>query len=130
MIDIIEFGSFPFAPSKENLKPRPDRRAIASVLPHESKMRVGELSSDGWRFETPWSEIFAPLLTYSATGRLAYIVREAGQIFVVLDDEAQYEYWDDISDELYWSSDGDRYSYVGKRGTEIFVASGIIYGKS
>ncbi len=123
MNHIVDFGRFPVAPSPENLKPRPDRRAVASVLPHESNMRVGELSANGWRFESPHSEIFPASLVYSATGRLAYIMREAGQQFIVINGEVKNESWEAISDELGWSSDGQQYSFVGKRGAEIFVVA-------
>lgn len=121
MSGIVEFGRFPVVPSPDNLKPRPDRRAVASVLPHESKMRVGELSAEGWRYDAPQSEIFPDSLVYSATNRLAYIVREAQQQFVVVDGQTQDGNWDAISDELAWSDDGQNYSFVGKRGKEIFV---------
>src|SRR5688572_20217024 len=53
LIETVEFGRLPILPSPENLKPRPDRRAVATVLPHDSQMRVGELSAAGWRCDAP-----------------------------------------------------------------------------
>ncbi len=121
-IDITEFGRFPAAPSPENMKPRPDRRAVASVLPHGSRMRVGELSAAGWRFEDEHEAIFPLGLVYSSSNRLAYVASRAGQQFVVVDGQDENERWDGISDELGWSPNGQSYLFVSQRGAEVFVA--------
>jgi Tol biopolymer transport system component len=86
-------------------------------------MHVGELSASGWRFEASHSMIFSSSLAYSSSGRLAYITREAEEQFVVLDGEMQGTGWEGISDELGWSPNGERYSFVGKRGEQMFVAA-------
>ncbi len=125
MQEILDFGKFPVAPTRENLKPRPDRRALMAVLPHPStQMCVGELSLDGLQLGAPFQEIFPYSLAYSGGGDRAYIARENGAQFAVVNGEKQGEPWDAISDELGWCDEGQTYNYVGKRGDEMFVVGG------
>ena len=123
MHHISEFGRFPSRPAPENLRPRPDRRAIATVLPRESKMTVGELSAHGWRYDAPVSRVFPESLAYSATGHLAYVGEEAQGQFIVVDGRPSLNFFEAISNELGWSPDGQHYAFVGMRGTQALVVA-------
>lgn len=126
MDETLDFGRFPVAPTRENLCIRPDRRALAAVMPHESaKMCVAELSAAGLSLSAPHDEIFPYSLTYSHGGAIAFIARENGSQFAVINGEKQNEIWDGISDELGWCANGQNYSFVGKRGDDICVVTPV-----
>ncbi len=125
MESLTPLGRFDVLPPSENVCYRPDRRALAGVVPVGEQLQVVRLSTDGIEKDAPYSVVLPSTMRYAPGGRFAYLARQekSGPFVVVWDGVPESQGYDDVADEFHVSTDGTGYAVIAKRGEAMGIAT-------